>query len=325
MKASFKNHQHRKYKLFVSNEIELLLFNYEYGKSSIFIKFIKPIDYRPDVTHFRDAYEFEKWYELPGGSGGANGYDEHGGSDLPLIKRDDTMRISYYTKLMNKRTSRDERLKESDLEFEAVVMINYKTVVCDWHIMHQFKLENEEIIFNDSYVPLPEDRKLSYTLKSSNSKIFVITDNLVYNSSYDSEVLRIGNPIKGMKEYKIKSFDRFRDGGTTIIRTEEGIVLFMPTSFNAGAKSSIGFENKELFTSEFAVNLFGADQYEPSEMYKKYVTDKEIFCFDLIEMDEATKEFYKQTLNENSDDRCEAYDNNHNYKTFIDMINSMKI
>lgn len=285
MNESLGIHKHRKFQLFNCNELELLIFDYEYGKSEMFIRFFKPKDYREDVTQYQNAYEFGVWYELPGGVGTENGRNKHGSSELPLCKT--KMSIDCYTKLMDK----------SKMEFEAAVFLKHENYVSDWHILHQVKLENEEILFGDDYVMLPDNRKLSYALKSSNDKLFVITDNLVYHGSYNTTILRIGNPIVGMKELIIKEFMRLRDGGTTIIRTEEGIVIYFPTIIGGRGHAAIAFENEDLFKSDFAQLLKDANVYLPTNIFLKYATDKSVPMFELSDMDEHTIDFFKKILN----------------------------
>ncbi len=75
-----------------------------------------------------------------------------------------------------------------------------------------------------------EVRVPEYIFKGDNGTIIYL-DAEKYNYSYDSFRMFSGKP-GAMKEIKVKSVDRFRDGGTTYIKTEDGSTLYSPTAFN---------------------------------------------------------------------------------------------
>lgn len=90
------------------------------------------------------------------------------------------------------------------------------------------------------YLRIPEDvRQVEYLYKtkSVSPKYFVI-DYPAYNFRYDNHRFRIIDN-DGVKEYKIKNFERYRDGGTTIIdvvdENSKEHKFFSPTPFDKSA------------------------------------------------------------------------------------------
>lgn len=90
----------------------------------------------------------------------------------------------------------------------------------------------------DGKVPLnslPQDsRKPEYIFKQADGTIIYV-DASEYNYSYESYRFFVGKP-GAMKEMKIKDVERYRDGGTTYIKLENGQTLFSPTAFDKTKK-----------------------------------------------------------------------------------------
>lgn len=81
-----------------------------------------------------------------------------------------------------------------------------------------------------SYVPLPDIRVPAYLFRfHDGQREFVYVSAAKYNSSQESFRLYIGTG-NSMRRVPVSSVQRFRDGGTTYVRTTEG-TLFCPSPF----------------------------------------------------------------------------------------------
>lgn len=83
--------------------------------------------------------------------------------------------------------------------------------------------------------PLPTIRITEYLFMAAGGQYFYVCADK-YNYSYESFRLFVGTP-PNLRPIKIKHVERYRDGGTTYIRTDEGI-LFSPSPFKEGVKAT---------------------------------------------------------------------------------------
>ena len=86
---------------------------------------------------------------------------------------------------------------------------------------------------NVVFVPVPEVRIPEYLFQFEDGR-YVYVDAVKYGYAYEHFRLFIGT-ADDMQQKDITSTVRYRDGGTTVIRVEEG-VLYSPTTFNNKAK-----------------------------------------------------------------------------------------
>lgn len=93
----------------------------------------------------------------------------------------------------------------------------------------------------DNIVLLPEVRVKEYLFSKDNEYIYVSYDN--YMVGYSKFFI---GPPEEMRELKILDFVRYRDGGTTIIKTERG-ELYVPTPFKKDNPDYIIKFNGEIF------------------------------------------------------------------------------
>jgi hypothetical protein len=96
--------------------------------------------------------------------------------------------------------------------------------------------EGEEYIKQDitfdqsSVVPLPATRRTEYLCQAEDGTLFYVGSDK-YNYSYESFKLFVGDG-NTMREIPVECVERYRDGGTTYIRTPEE-TFFSPSPFNA--------------------------------------------------------------------------------------------
>lgn len=88
-------------------------------------------------------------------------------------------------------------------------------------------------------VELPQTRQSEYLAFSEDGSLVVYVSASKYKFSYESFRLFVGNGAE-MREIKIQNVTRYRDGGTTIITTNEG-TFFSPTAFD---KATTWLNNK---------------------------------------------------------------------------------
>lgn len=77
--------------------------------------------------------------------------------------------------------------------------------------------------------PLPREKVLMYDLKSETSGFHVRVLDYKYSEGFESVRFFIGYNWR-LREVEIKSIERWRDGGTTLIETTDG-VLYVPSPF----------------------------------------------------------------------------------------------
>lgn len=95
--------------------------------------------------------------------------------------------------------------------------------------------ENDCILeLYNEFIPLPQVRVLHYCYKDINDNIVYI-DNLKYDFKYKNyRLFVIEND--NIKQHNIIDFQRFRDGGTTIIKTESDNFYFPANLFDKSEK-----------------------------------------------------------------------------------------
>lgn len=95
--------------------------------------------------------------------------------------------------------------------------------------------ENDCILeLYNEYLPLPDERVSHYCYKDINNNIVYI-DNLKYDFKYKNyRLFVIEND--NVKQHNIIDFKRYRDGGTTIIKTESDEFYFPVNMFNNSEK-----------------------------------------------------------------------------------------
>ncbi|MDB5185074.1 MAG: hypothetical protein JWN38_882 [Candidatus Saccharibacteria bacterium] len=89
----------------------------------------------------------------------------------------------------------------------------------------------QDVIFDQSsVVPLPATRRPEYLCQAEDGTLFYVSADK-YNYSYESFRLFVGDGTT-MREIPVQDVERYRDGGTTYIRTPEE-TFFSPSPFNA--------------------------------------------------------------------------------------------
>lgn len=107
------------------------------------------------------------------------------------------------------------------------------------------------------YVPLPHIRIPEYLFKlADGSFIYVSCDK--YHYAYELFKLFMGKP-DGLTEIHVNGVDRYRDGGTTYVKTDKG-VLYSPTTADPKAKPTWDGEKiKELDPKDFLIEENGSN------------------------------------------------------------------
>lgn len=78
-------------------------------------------------------------------------------------------------------------------------------------------------------IPLPKVMQTVYSFKVCDEDFYVYVDTAKYADDYSMYRVFVGTMCK-RTEVEITSFDRYKDGGTTIIKTTAG-VLYVPSPF----------------------------------------------------------------------------------------------
>lgn len=95
----------------------------------------------------------------------------------------------------------------------------------------------QDVTFDQSsVVPLPATRRTEYFCQAEDGTLFYVSADK-YNYSYESFKLFVGDGTT-MREVPVQYVERYRDGGTTYIRTPEE-TFFSPSPFNAQRDSSL--------------------------------------------------------------------------------------
>jgi len=102
-------------------------------------------------------------------------------------------------------------------------------------------------------VGLPKDIRLSYAAKRQNGDVLFVTEDRNAKDYYGS--FRFFSFHGGkLTEYKVNSVTRFRDGGSTLIRTDKG-VFDSPFSFSGEKKKTFDGQDLLPVTSEEAKSM----------------------------------------------------------------------
>lgn len=89
----------------------------------------------------------------------------------------------------------------------------------------------QDVTFDESsVVPLPATRRTEYLCQAEDGTLLYVSADK-YNYSYESFRLFVGDGTT-MREIPVQYVERYRDGGTTYIRTPEE-TFFSPSPFNA--------------------------------------------------------------------------------------------
>jgi hypothetical protein len=199
--------------------IDLLWFDYDGGDHQIYIKF-------PETDYFVEI--------MGGGMGSGRGNMTISSGKNVWEERDYKQKISILRHADNLLLSMGESIPE----------FNFMKKIAEYDKGNKFsqsypneKFDNydeiQKIIFNSRYLKIPEDiRSISYCFKTKDKSKYFLVDCPAYNFKYDNHrFFVIENKIP--KQYTIKGFDRYRDGGTTFITvTDENgkdHVFFSPT------------------------------------------------------------------------------------------------
>jgi hypothetical protein len=105
-------------------------------------------------------------------------------------------------------------------------------------------------------IPLPTIREAEYLFKLRGG-LYIYVSHDKYNFSYESFKLFLGKPTQ-MKEIPVLDVQRYRDGGTTYIKTDKGI-LYSPTPFNKELKPTWDGEKiRQLSPKNFVIEESGS-------------------------------------------------------------------
>ena len=181
-------------------EFEVVVFKYVYDKHTIYVKY-------PDTDFY---------IEMFGGTGSSRGNITE--CNIRNILKERTQPFAYENVL---RTEKELLLKHDDY---AV----YKFGITDFNFLKRVAVVNNKSyggrsygdeyvaeMLNRKFVPIPSERKISYSFVTSDSK-FVIVDHDAYNFQYETMRCFYGDFTNGIKLGEIKNFARYRDGGTTL-------------------------------------------------------------------------------------------------------------
>ena len=184
---------------------ELLRFGLDGGDHQIYIRF-------PNENHFVEM--------IGGGMGSAhgnmmtaNGKNVWGGfeKEFKIHSHDDNLILVLDDIKFNfmKKVASYDKGNPFDRPYPNETILNYDLI---------------QQALGCEFLKLPENiRRMEYLFKTMDSKKYFVVDCPAYNFKYDNQRFRIiendGVVIEKskVKEYPIKSFQRYRDGGTTII------------------------------------------------------------------------------------------------------------
>ncbi len=185
---------------------ELLRFSLEGGDHQVYIRF-------PNTDYFVEM--------LDGGMGSGRGnMMQSEGKDV--WKDKDSAPFSVY--------SHDKNLVLLFGRIDWTPEFNFMTKVAEYDKGNPFNrpypqetfvnYEEIEKALSLKFLKIPENiRKIGYAFKTLGTVLkYIVVDYPAYNFKYENQRFRvIENGENQVKEYKIKSFQRYRDGGTTII------------------------------------------------------------------------------------------------------------
>lgn len=224
----FKDHSNKQYRIFSgsskSHELKICIFDYEYGKSTLFLN--------------RDG----EWFELPSSGGGSFTARKTSNGDLN----------NYNKILFTINESISKTIFGFGSERNCSIYEDGPNVLFNDAFEFSFMKRLSEDISEQSFIELPIVYVLHHYFIDSNSNTLIWIDDVKYNSSYES--LRIF--INGKQE-EIKDVERYRDGGTTYYKLTNGDIIYTPTAFNKTLKPTFnGIEIKELSNFRFLMMLF---------------------------------------------------------------------
>lgn len=124
----------------------------------------------------------------------------------------------------------------------------------------QFKLIKNSFNLDDVFFnPLPEVRQPEYLYRRPDG-VIIFADNVKHGYTYERMRLFMGVPGK-LVEVPILKLERYRDGGTTFIKTDLGI-LFSPTPVADGRNiPAVWIHDKNAKNSNVMAGIFG--EHEP--------------------------------------------------------------
>lgn len=168
--------------------------------------------------------------------------------------------------------------EEHDISFEnphsgisAKLHRKGDTITCG---MEVFKAAN--VPFDTSkIVPLPTVRRVEYLCQAEDGTFYYVGADK-YNYSYESFRLYVGDG-KEMREVAIEGVQRFKDGGTTFIVTDEG-TFFSPTAFDKELQMQWG--DGEVLRQQFDAKHGGDECDAPIQTVLTQLDAKD---FDIVE------------------------------------------
>lgn len=218
MKQTFNDfsiHKHRSFELFRSVDkkltstyftnketefsyFDVIVFDYEYGLRKIYIKY-------PNIDYFVEMYD---------GGESSNG-------NMQNLSFQNIWKDSYYEKNIEIfKHDKNMMLKISDnFNFLECISTNYN------------------VLANEKYLMLPSDTFTTTDCYKSKDEIptYYFVNHPTYYFSYNThKFYSVKNNV--IKQYEITNFERYIDGGTTIIKLLDGgnneHEFYSPTSFN---------------------------------------------------------------------------------------------
>jgi hypothetical protein len=123
-------------------------------------------------------------------------------------------------------------------------------IILDDNLYHNFSfmtLDGTDIDFD--FKKFPSFRAPHYLFKVDNEDIVVYVSMDKHKFDYNTCHMYVGNIGGTFVHVPIKEFTRYRDGGTTYIKTDMG-VLFAPTPFEKDKKASFNKKNLESLNPE---------------------------------------------------------------------------
>lgn len=203
-------------------------------KAKAFFELLRFNDYHGDhQMYIRFPNEDDHFVEMFGGGGGSGRGDMKISGGKNVWKTGSDKQFEIYSHGENLLISFGKHLPE----FNFMVKVNDESEV--------------QKALSMKYLKIPQDvRQIEYLYKTKSvSPKFFVIDYPAYNFKYDNHRFRIIDN-DGTKEYKIQKFERYRDGGTTIIDVidENGQFhkFFSPSPFDKGKGLTTKWDETEL-------------------------------------------------------------------------------
>lgn len=200
-----------KYTRYTSEDTDIIKFDYQYGKTGMFIK------YKDDKTFLPCI-----------GNSGSFTSDRLG---------DGTIKERFQTSPTNVLAEREYK---RDLKIFAS---KGKCTVVTGSLYFDLDLvENSSSIKDLEFIDLPIIREVKHINLDRSTGMYYILANVKYNSTYDTHTLILFDPITNTKvDKEITDFVRYRDGGTTFVTFGED-VLYYPTPFDGTLSDTLNEE-----------------------------------------------------------------------------------